>query len=173
MRQQSLLYTVLKWSSIVIVALLVSVFLYSVFLYQDIEESKTNDFATSEKRILEETEITEIESISRYHGQVYYNVVEGSTNTGEKLLGFVAISDEPMELEIFELSDLIDKSSLEEKWRDSCAGSCELLQSQYGIRDEIPLLEVSYFDEKDRLSYAYYRLKDGSYDSGVSFSNDY
>lgn len=176
MKQQSLLFTVPNWLSWILVGvimLIIGSIVFSVILYQDVEESKSSDFLTSEERVLEETEITEIVDTSRYHGEIYYNVIEGQTETDVSLVAFVDVSNEEAEIKTFDLTNFIDENTLVSQWRNSCSGSCELLQSQYGIRGNTPLLELSYFDAEDRLSYAYYRLEDGSYDSGVSFSNDY
>ncbi|WP_112181159.1 MULTISPECIES: DUF5590 domain-containing protein [Paraliobacillus] len=176
MKKQSLLFTVPNWLSWILVGfilLIIGIFVYSVILYQTVEANKTSDFSTSEERVLEETAIIEIDDISRYHGEIYYNVVEGQTETGDSILAFVEVSNQEVEIKTFELSNFLDKNTLLSQWQNSCSTSCELLQSQYGIRGDTPLLELSYFDAEDRLSYAYYRLDDGSYDSGVSFSNDY
>ena len=47
----------------------------------------------------------------------------------------------------------------------------EIYHIQYGIRNEIPLLEIVYLDHSDRLSYDYYHLDTNAYDSGISFAN--
>lgn len=176
MKKRSLQFTVPNWLSWILVGfimLIVGSIVFSVILYQNVKENKVSDFLNSEERVLEETEITEIVDISRYHGDLYYNVIKGQTETDESLLAFVEVSNKEAEIKTFELTNFIDKNKLVTQWRNSCSDSCEVLQAHYGIRGNTPLLEISYFDAEDRLSYAYYRLEDGSYDSGVSFSNDY
>ncbi|GGM23064.1 hypothetical protein GCM10011351_06150 [Paraliobacillus quinghaiensis] len=172
MKQQSLQFTVpnwLKWVLIGVILLVFSGIGYSIYIYQTIEKNRTETFATSEQQILNETEITKVNAITRYHGESYYHVINGQNVDGEELLAYVNKSNED-EVQIFQTDQYMSLESLEKQWLNTCQ-SCELLESQYGIRGNIPLLELTYIDENDRLTYTYFRLKDGTIDSRVSFSS--
>ena len=170
MKQQSLQFTVpnwVKWVIVGIILLMLSAIGYSIYIYQTVERNRSESFTTSEQRILNDTEITDINTITRFHGEAYYHVINGETVDGEQLLAYVNKSDEE-EIQTFKIDELMTLETLEKQWLKTCQ-SCELLYSQYGIRGNIPLLEVTYIDEENRLSYTYFRLKDGTLDSRVSF----
>ncbi|MFB1049339.1 DUF5590 domain-containing protein [Paraliobacillus sp. JSM ZJ581] len=175
MKRQSLLSIVpswFKWALAIVFVCLVAVVVYAANVYQDIQGNKREGFVKSEERVLSETKIVEVDKVSRFHGQKYYHVVSGRTKTDEQMLAYVHQSNAEKKIVSFSLKDFVDKEQIESKWQSEC-GNCRLLQSNYGIRDNIPLLELSYFDHDDRLSYRYYRLDNGEFESGVSFSNNY
>lgn len=143
---------------------------YSVYLYQYINETKTVNYHVTEVRVIEELSLDSIDNISRYHGTIPYHVVEAKTNDQEELLIFVDQSDESASLIVYSKSDLITDEAILADWKADTTYQ-EIYQTQYGLRNEIPLLEIVYLDHSDRLSYDYYRLDNGSYDSGISFAN--
>ncbi|GAA4071674.1 DUF5590 domain-containing protein [Amphibacillus indicireducens] len=143
---------------------------YSIYLYQHISETKTENFQVTEARVNEELTLNSIHNISSYHGNVHYHVVEGETNNQEALLIFVDQADETADLIVYSQAELISDDVILADW-ESKTSYQDIYQIQYGIRNEIPLLEIVYLDHSDRLSYDYYRLDTGAYDSGISFAN--
>lgn len=141
-------------------------------VYQDVQDSKKEGFTESRERVLRETDIETIDHVTRYHGQMYYHVVSGTTDSNEQMLAYVNQSKPEQEVLTFLTSELVQKSKIENQWKSEC-GNCQLLQSNYGIRSNVPLVELSYFDTSDRLTYRYYRLDNGELESGVSFSDKY
>ncbi|CQR46665.1 hypothetical protein BN1058_00937 [Paraliobacillus sp. PM-2] len=175
MRQRSLQFTVpnwVKWFLVILFLFLFSLIVYGSNVYQLIQENKIEGFTESEERVLTETDMITVDEISRFHGRQYYHVITGKNEEGEQLLAYVNQSNSDKAISVFSLKRLVNKERIEESWQTACE-SCQLLQMNYGIRDNVPLLELSYFDNKDRLSYRYYRLDNGEYESGVTLSNDY
>lgn len=155
-----------------ITAVLIAVIGYSVYLYQYINETKTENYLVTEARVTEELSLNSINNISRYHGTIPYHVVEAITNDQEELLIFVDQSDESAPLIVHSKSDLITDEAILSDWKAETTYR-EIYQTQYGLRNEIPLLEIVYLDQSERLSYDYYRLDNGTYDGGISFANKF
>lgn len=151
-------------------ALVIALIGYSVYLYQFINETKTDNYLVTEARVTEELTLNSIDNISRYHGTIPYHVVEAIRNDQEELLIFVDQSDESAALIVYSKSDLVTDETILSDWKAETTYQ-EIYQTQYGLRNEIPLLEIVYLDHSDRLSYDYYRLDNGAYDSGISFAN--
>jgi|GEM_PF-4813394 len=153
-----------------IVIILFSLIAFFGHLYQHINEQKVMDYQTTEDRVTQEQEISKIESISRFHGTHYFHVVEAETSEQEEVIIYVNQSEPSADLIIFSKKDLITKEELINRWKNDTNFE-KLYQVQYAIRDEIPLVEIIYLDESERLSYDYYRLDNGEYDNGISFAN--
>lgn len=153
-----------------ITALVLALLGYSVYLYRYIDENKTENYLVTEARVTEELTLKSIDNISRYHGTIPYHVVEAITNDQEALLIFVDQSDESAPLIVYSKSDLITDEAILSDWKAETTYR-EIYQTQYGLRNEIPLLEIIYLDHSERLSYDYYRLDNGVFDSGISFAN--
>lgn len=174
MRQQSLRSTVPNWLKI-FVGIIIGVFIvflsYSIYLYQNNQADKFAGYEETEFRIANETKITEIDAITRYHGDEFYHVIEGRTSNGDEVLAYVLIEDDAeQDIQVYYLKDLISSDQIMSEWR-SHTDVRKLMTVQYGYRGSTPLLEFIYIDENDRLSYDYYRLDDGTFYSGISFSD--
>lgn len=152
------------------ITIVIAVIGYSIYFYQYINETKTDNFLVTEARVLEELTLDSIDNISRYHGTIPYHVVEAKTNDQEELLIFVDQSDESAALIVYSKSSLFTDEAILAEWRAATTYQ-EIYQTQYGLRNDIPLLEIVYVDQSDRLSYDYYRLDNGEYDNGISFAN--
>ncbi|MCZ0701883.1 uncharacterized protein YpmB [Natronobacillus azotifigens] len=175
MKQRSLLSIVPNWLKIGLVVgflLLIGFLGYGINLYQTIQANKTEDFDQTRRRVIAETELVEIDDISRYHGNAFYHVVTGTTSEDEQVLAYVLVDNDEEEILIYHLSELTSKETVTHTWQEEMDVK-ELLSKQYGIRGTTPLLEFIYIDANNRLSYDYYRLDDGSYDSGISFSQKF
>ncbi|WP_143804805.1 cell wall elongation regulator TseB-like domain-containing protein [Paraliobacillus ryukyuensis] len=175
MRQQSSRFTVpnwIKWTTVILVLCLVAVFVYVGHLYQTIQSNKLSGFAESEERVLNETDMVTVNQTERFHGTDFYHVFIGDNKDGDRLLAYVNQTNKDEEIHTFSLNNLMTKKQLTNQWKNECE-SCQLLHSTYAIRDTTPLLELTYIDSQNRLTYRYYQLDNGEYESGVSFSNQY
>lgn len=151
-------------------AIVIGLIGYSIYLYQHISETKTENYRVTEARVNEELILHSIDNISSYHGNVHYHVVEAETNEQEELLIFVDQADKTADLIVCPKDELVSDDAVLANWETETSYQ-EIYHIQYGIRNEIPLLEIVYLDHSDRLSYDYYRLDTGAYDSGISFAN--
>lgn len=167
---QSVSLNRVKISLTLIILIIISLVIYSVYLYINISNGKKADFTKTEERVNQELELSTIDQISRYHGTNYFHVVEGQMKDRTDVVIFVNQTDQDADLIVFSKDDLVSEDQIIEKWTQQTSYQ-EIYQIQYGIRNEIPLMEIVYLDQSKRLSYDYYRLDNGEYDSGISFAN--
>lgn len=173
MKQRSLRFIVpnwVKWSLAIGFICLIAVVIYGIYFYQTVEMNRRTEFNLSNERVLEETNMTTVLDISRYHGAEYFHVIRGENSDGEPLLAYIN-QGAAEDIKLFSLNDFVSKQEIINNWRDNC-DDCQLLHAEYAIREDIPLVEITYIDEANRLSYRNYRLDDGTYESGVSFSTE-
>lgn len=153
-----------------LIGIVVMLLAYCIYLYQYINQSKADMFENTLARVNNELKLDSIKQISRYHGTVFYHVVEAETIDNEAIVVFVDQTDELKELIVYSKSDWIADNDIINQWKLD-VNYQEIYHIQYGLRDDIPLLEIVYLDQNNRLSYDYYRLENGEYDSGISFAN--
>ncbi|WP_440895708.1 cell wall elongation regulator TseB-like domain-containing protein [Amphibacillus sp. Q70] len=150
--------------------MIISFIAYSIYLYQNISNGKVTDFTGTEQRVNQELELSTIDQISRYHGTDYFHVVEGQTTDQEDVMIFVNQSDQEADLIVFSKGEWVTEAQIIDNWEEQTSYQ-KKYQTQYGIRNGTPLMEIVYLDQNGRLSYDYYRLDNGEYDSGISFAN--
>lgn len=167
---QSITLSRFKILLIFITLVLIAILGYSIFLYQTVLDDKTNEFELTENRVNHELELSTIDEITRYHGTNYFHVVEGMTNENEQVVIYVNQTDQEADPIVFLKNDWVEETEIINQWEDETPYQ-DIHQIQYGIRNETPLLEFVYLDQSGRLSYDYYRLDNGEYDSGISFAN--
>lgn len=174
MRRQSSQYIELSWVKITLTLLLLCILAligFSIYLYSSIESNRTRDFKFTEARLEEQLSLDQIITLSRYHGTIYYHVAVVKTTEQEQLIVFINQDDPEADLVVFDQEELVTEDEIMTLWRTQTSYQ-ELYHTQYGLRNQTPLLEIVYLDQDKRLSYDYYRLDDGSFDSGISFAHD-
>lgn len=145
---------------VIVIIVCLSVAGYSIYLYQEIEESKQADFSSSIQRVLSETEIEQVDEVTRYHGTSYYHAVTGETINGETGIAFVPVNEEA-EITYFLMEELNEESSIIDQWRDSCT-ECSLISTNPALENDHPLWEIKYIDNQDRYVFEYRSMEDGS-----------
>lgn len=167
---QSIITNRIKIILSLLALIIISCIVFSIYLYQSISTGKTADFTVTEQRVNEELDLSTIDQISRYHGTTYFHVVEGQTIDQEEVTVFVNQSDQEADLIVFSKDEWVTEDQIIASWEAQTSYQ-KRYQTQYGIRNGIPLMEIVYLDQSGRLSYDYYRLDNGEYDSGISFAN--
>ncbi|SDB91088.1 Uncharacterized protein YpmB [Pelagirhabdus alkalitolerans] len=160
-----------RWKIVVLimVMLFLMVLTYLVYVYYSFEQSAQQGFDETIERIQTNDASFEVDSITRFHGDHHYHVVQGERE-GEDLIIFVNQSDDETEPVEFNQEDLEDEEQLLSDW-ESTNTYQDIHQTNIGIRQNTPLFEIIYRDQQGRLSYDYYRLDTGEYDSGISFAS--
>ncbi|SEN44001.1 Uncharacterized protein YpmB [Amphibacillus marinus] len=175
MRQRSSQFIELSWTKAIAVSvgiLLLALVFFIISLYRSIDANRTGAFSDSRQRVEEELAIHSIEHISRYHGTEYFHVIDATTAADEAIVIFVNQDDSEQDLIVFDKQDLVTEDQIMATWRNETAYQ-QLYRSQKGLRNQTPLLEIVYLDDNGRLSYDYYRLSDGDYDSGITFRKQF
>ncbi|MDX8046145.1 DUF5590 domain-containing protein [Gracilibacillus sp. S3-1-1] len=154
--------------TIAIIVLLAAI-TYFIIVYQDAINSKTEYFDEITELVKENTSLNVIHSIERYHGDQLYYVVDGETDDNEAVFTFVYQPDkdednneDEWDFKVFKKDAFYSEDTLLAEWQNRCSG-CEYLGSEIGIDNDIPILEIKYFDNQDRLVYENVVLKDKSH----------
>jgi|SRR5699024_4848373 len=155
---------------IIIILMIIGLLGYLIYLYQTIMDDKANAFELTESQINDELALSTIDQITRYHGTEYFHVVEGTNSEDQQVVIYVNQTDQEADSIIFLKEDWVEEREIINQWEDERSYK-NLYHVQYALRDETPLLEFVYLDQNGRLSYDYYRLDNGEYDSGISFAN--
>lgn len=142
---------------------------YSVNLYQTVRENKEEGFSDSIARVEAELVVDEIHGIHRYHGEDPYHVIE-VTKDDTRHMVFINLSDD--EMLVLDTSEWVEESVILATF-ESTRPVQTIRGVSIGIRRTTPLIEIVYRDQNNRLSYDYFRLDDGSYDSGISFRENF
>ncbi|MUK87292.1 hypothetical protein GMD78_02600 [Ornithinibacillus sp. L9] len=150
-----------KWSFLVLILLLIIVIVYSVFFYQAILNNKTEGFDHTRNKVLQTTDIVEIEVINRFHGETSYHVVSGLTEENMEQIIFVPLSDEEEELIILDQDEIMSYQSIKTKWENDCK-DCDLIKITPAVLEDSPLWELTYKDHSDRYVIDYVSMHDGS-----------
>nr|GGG65492.1 hypothetical protein GCM10011398_06450 [Virgibacillus oceani] len=130
-------------------------------MYHDIQTSKTTGFSYTKNKVLHETELQEVDSISRFQGKTEYHVVRGSTKKGEDKFVFVPIDKESEKLTIIDASKMISKKNIMEQWKQQC-NNCELVEIIPAMVKDKPLWELTYKDSSGRYIFDYLSIYDGT-----------
>ncbi len=162
MEKQYLPFTVpdwLKWLSAAILVMLIVLIGYTFYFISGIQKEKESGYPEAAERAVEETNISEVSDVSRYHGDTLYHVISGQTEDGSDAIVYVP-EGEDTSIQFFLEDNLIPVDQLLSEWRGAC-NSCELIDSVLAIDGEEPLLEIKYIDKNNRFVLEYYSLSDG------------
>lgn len=149
-----------KWVIFALIIVVVAILIFLTVLYNNIEKSKTNGFGNAEERVIEETEVIEVEETMRYHGDTLHYIVIGNTEDNQSLMVFVP-DDVEDELTIIDQSEIIPVESIRQSWQQACK-NCEFINIVPAITDRNPLWEITYYDEAGRYVMDYVSIFDGS-----------
>ncbi|RCW64940.1 hypothetical protein [Saliterribacillus persicus] len=138
----------------------ISIISYSVHLYQEVVSDRDLDLNEVEAYVKEESAIVQISEIDRYHGDMLFHAVKGKTEDGKELLVFFYEEDDVKEIITYEMDNLMSKEEIMNNWSSTCDG-CELLGSSFGMDNEVPVVEIKYIDQEERLVYEYVQLSNG------------
>ncbi|MDL4840833.1 cell wall elongation regulator TseB-like domain-containing protein [Aquibacillus rhizosphaerae] len=157
-------FTAPSWFKLSIVVFLIIFFgiiSYSVYVYSSVQENKTDGFEQSKVIAKEETELVSVDDVTRYHGDIYYHVVFGETESGESAVAYVPVENEDESIQFFLTSEFVySREDVLNEWRSECS-SCELYGVNLGIHNNLPVWETKYINGEDRFVFKYYPV-DGS-----------
>ncbi|WP_158701733.1 cell wall elongation regulator TseB-like domain-containing protein [Lentibacillus sp. Marseille-P4043] len=159
---QSIVPSWLKWILLIICLVLISCLIYIGFLYHSIQESKNAGFNDTKERVLKNTELTEIDRISKFQGKKTYHILFGSTNDQDEKIVFVPIPSSKSEnITIIDASDILHEQNVIDQWQEQCK-KCELIDVTPAMIENKALWEVTYKDSSDRYTFDYLSIYDGS-----------
>ncbi|SHF56121.1 cell wall elongation regulator TseB-like domain-containing protein [Ornithinibacillus halophilus] len=159
-QQKAFLPDWVKWSSLIIILLAILLLILGIYLYREMIDNKSNGFSDAENRALQETKLTDVEKVERFHGKESYYIVFGNDESNNKLVVFVPIKNREKELLQLQEDEIISETTIIENWKSDCS-SCELIKVVPGVVDEKALWELTYKDHKDNYFIEYRSIYDG------------
>lgn len=160
-----------KWIFITLCILIVTCLVYGILLYNTIQKNKTAGFDDTIQWVIEETDITEVISIERYHGEKAYHIVYGTAQGNKDMIAFVPLYEKG-KITTIEQSNIFSREMVEEQWYKQC-NACKLSKITPGIENEQPVWELTYLDESNRHVFEYLSIYDGSQYEKISFTQMY
>ncbi|MFC4557358.1 DUF5590 domain-containing protein [Virgibacillus kekensis] len=153
----------LKWAVAIVFLLLVSCLSYSVYLYNEIQQQKTAPFDQVTKEVLRTTDLVNIESIERFHGDHAYYVVFGTTNDNKEKAIFYPFTEKKEEVISISTSEIMQEGSIQSQWEEQCS-NCKLIDITPAIigEDSQPAWELTYTDSSGRYVIDYWSMDDGT-----------
>ncbi|SHN19229.1 DUF5590 domain-containing protein [Gracilibacillus kekensis] len=148
--------------AVISIIILLGVSYYFFSLYQDVMESKTSEYKEMELMVIDNTNLSEVHSIERYHGDQLYYVLDGVTDNNEESFVYVSQNDQDWKFETFNKESLHSEDVLLKEWENRCQ-NCEYLGSTIGLDNNTPILEIKYLDSSERLVYEHVILEDKSH----------
>ncbi len=169
MKQQSSQFIELNYLKIVVSILLLIGLVgvgYSVHLYGVIRDFEGKGFESSIARVKEAYDLSDIDDVTRYHGEAFYHVI----HTRDGTYYFVNQTDATADITVYtaESSDPLQPIlATFESERPNNA----LSRVNVGLRQQVPIVEIISTTTSGAFRYDYYRLTDGTYESGLTLNN--
>ncbi|MFP7169380.1 DUF5590 domain-containing protein [Terribacillus sp. 7520-G] len=168
-------FTVPKWAKITLfsaLAVLLIVLGCGIYVYSTAQHARTDGFEASEKFALENTELENVDEVTRFNGEHVYHVVRGKQSDGTDAIAFIRKGEKDADKIIY-TTDSADEEQVESSWKSACGADCDMDDVRLGLYDGSPAWEVTYRDGQDRLGYSYYTLDGTEQLENFALSNQY
>jgi len=152
---------VLKISLILLSIVVLVAGVIGIILYQKILDNKTHGFEETKNVILEQTSITEIVKVERYHGEKPYHIVYGKTEDGEERIIFYPLQGKKKNITSISMKDMLSRDEILSLWSSNC-NNCQFVKITPGIISEDIVWELTYYDQNNRYSIDYLSIDDGT-----------
>ncbi|WP_330949759.1 cell wall elongation regulator TseB-like domain-containing protein [Virgibacillus sp. MG-45] len=150
-----------KWLAWITIIIAVAIFCFLIYLYNVIQHEKTQEFDQTKKIVFAETALTEINEITRFHGDQYYHAVVGKTDQKDVKIVFVLKKENSNEISVFDMDEMISKDKVNDMFIQTCS-NCKLLKTTPAIMNNKPFWELTYTDGDRRHVIEYVSMHDGS-----------
>ncbi|GEM04289.1 hypothetical protein HMI01_12770 [Halolactibacillus miurensis] len=172
MRQQSSQFIELNYFKIVVsILLLIGLFSvgYSIHLYGVIRDHEDQGFEQSIARVKEAYDPSTIEEVTRYHGEVFYHVIH--TRDEESVTYyFVNQTDETAAITTYTVASNDPLQPMIATFKSERPTN-KVIRVNVGLRQQVPIVEIVSTTTSGTVRYDYYRLTDGTYESGLTLNN--
>ncbi|RDW22066.1 DUF5590 domain-containing protein [Oceanobacillus chungangensis] len=160
----------LKKGLVTVLVIAFACLIYAIFLYNDLYESKIEGFAETEKQILAQTAIIEVDKIERYNGESPYHVVHGKNEDNEEKIIFYPLIGNEKNLTTINKADIISEQQILNAWQNQCS-QCQLVHISPALMEQEPLWEIAYYkDNKSKYVLDYLSMDDASRKEQLQFS---
>lgn len=172
MKQQSSQFIELNYLKIIVGILLLIALVgagYSVHLYGVIREAEDGGFESSIARVREAYDVGEITDVTRFHGDVFYHVIH--TRDEESVTYYyVDQSDESARITVYTAQSSEPLQPILATFLSDRPNN-DINRVNVGLRQQVPIVEIISTTTTEAVRYDYYRLTDGTYESGLTLNN--
>ncbi|MGM0522773.1 MAG: hypothetical protein ACQER2_01795 [Bacillota bacterium] len=172
MKQQSSQFIELNYLKIIISSLLLIglvVVGYSIHLYGEIRDFEDEGFEASIARVKEAYAPSDINDVTRFHGEAFYHVIH--TSDEERVTYyFVNQTDDAADITVYTAESSDPLQSILSTFESERPNN-ELSRVNVGLRQQLPIVEIISTTTSGAVRYDYYRLTDGTYESGLTLNN--
>lgn len=161
-RKNKFKLTWLKWLIVLCSILIIGIMIYSVSLYYSILNNKETGFQKSEQIILEQTKLTSVNKVERFHGDTSYHVITGRAKDGDTYFAFLPIAKKhkKQKITLVNHANIMPRSQVKDDWLKSCQ-TCHFIRISPGLIDDQPVWEMTYKDQSLRYVFDYLSMYDG------------
>ncbi len=150
-----------KWIWIVSIVIVVVIGIV-INIYINALEPLRTDKSKAEAIALKETEITTINDFSIYNGSSSYYIVEGTDDSGEKLIAWIPEKEDNRKIIVKRKKDGISKKEAIQRLYDK-KKPAEVMTVKLGMEKNIPLWEIYYRSNDDLINYYYVDFETGEW----------
>lgn len=155
----------IHWPRVLFFVLLfciIAIVIYSIYFYRYIENSKLAGVEEAESFILDKIEVSELGDPSYFQGEEGYFIFSAKNDKSKPVYIFLRDDDSfsSKHLFVLEKDKFLSTGEIEGLLMKDC-DNCQLIGSTPAMIDKIPLLEVTYIDERDRYVLEYRYLESG------------
>lgn len=151
----------IKWIILVFLLTIAAFLTYATILYNGIQKDKHAGFSETEKIVLRETDLVEINDIKRYHGEFAYHIVFGQTEDNEHKIVFIPLTNKEQDLITVDQNEIISQQTLKNQLKKEC-DTCKIISIIPGIEENELLWELTYVDASDRYVLEYVSIYDAT-----------
>ncbi|GEL76181.1 cell wall elongation regulator TseB-like domain-containing protein [Tenuibacillus multivorans] len=160
---RKLLLSSLTILTIVILCLLILL----IFIYTGIRQDQNDAKSYAVELAINESPLTQEESVGEFTGEQAYMVVTGKNEDDERIHVFVPENAEESPQWVSS-SEGISKEEMRQKWSQDC-GNCHLNSMNLGILNNRYVWEIIY-EKNNRLYFQTFRFSNGELYDSISFS---
>lgn len=134
----------------------------------DLNEERTKGFSKTQRDLIQQTSITDIEKIEKFNGEQAYHVVYGKTEDGSEKIIFYPLAGSEKQLTTVDADEILPESKMIGMWQSECP-SCQLVKATPALLDNELLWELVYYDEENHYVFDYRSIYDGSHYEDIRY----
>lgn len=142
------------------IGLILVIIIFFINVYLSVQNDKTKTFSESKSEAIQNSPLTTVQSVERFHGHFHFDVVSGIDESGQKGYVFLPKNTDQSIVFVYE-NEGKSKEAILTNWESQCS-DCQLVKISLAIDQERPLWELVYIDAENRYVFDYYTYKDGT-----------
>ncbi|GAA0444429.1 hypothetical protein GCM10008983_22270 [Lentibacillus halophilus] len=164
----------LKWLTGITCLMTVVLLIAGIYLYSAVQGERTAEFDQIKQKVENETDITNVNRIERFHGRKAYYVIYGETNDQQDAIMFYPFTENNAETKLIKHSEIVPEKTVQKKWRNDCH-HCTLFSVKPALitENKLPAWEMTYENEDGRYIMEYVSIYDGELIEMIGFKQKF